>query len=80
MNAAYQRLKSRHARIATLGEASAMLGWDASAMMPQGGGAARGDQLALLAGMMHELALRPRLPRIWRQPRPRANGSRLIWR
>ena len=59
MNAAYQRLKTRHARIATLGEASAMLGWDASAMMPQGGGAARGDQLALLAGMMHELAIAP---------------------
>lgn len=59
MNAAYQRLKTRHARIATLGEASAMLGWDASAMMPPGGGAARGDQLALLAGMMHELAIAP---------------------
>lgn len=59
MNAAYQRLKTRHARIATLGEASAMLGWDASAMMPPGGGAARGDQLALLAGMMHDLAIAP---------------------
>ncbi len=59
MNAAYERLKTRHARIATLGEASAMLGWDASAMMPPGGGAARGDQMALLAGMMHEMAIAP---------------------
>ena len=59
MNAAYQRLKSRAARIATLGEASAMLGWDASAMMPPGGGAARGEQLAMLAGMMHEMATAP---------------------
>ena len=59
MNAAYDRLKSRAARIATLGEASAMLGWDASAMMPPGGGAARGEQLATLAGLMHEMATAP---------------------
>jgi carboxypeptidase Taq len=30
-----------------------MLGWDAAAMMPAGGGAARGDQLAVLAGLAH---------------------------
>ena len=30
-----------------------MLGWDAAAMMPEGGGAARGDQLAVLAGLAH---------------------------
>ena len=59
MNAAYDRLKARAARIATLGEASAMLGWDASAMMPPGGGAARGEQLATLAGLMHEMATAP---------------------
>ena len=59
MNAAYLRLKSRAARIATLGEASAMLGWDAAAMMPPGGGAARGEQLAALAGLMHDMATAP---------------------
>lgn len=59
MNAAYQRLKSRAARIATLGEASAMLGWDAAAMMPPGGGPARGEQMAMLAGLMHEMATAP---------------------
>jgi carboxypeptidase Taq len=56
---AYQRLTARAARIATIGEASAMLGWDASAMMPEGGGAARGDQLAVLAGLAHGLATAP---------------------
>jgi len=61
MNAAYDRLKTRAARIATLGEASAMLGWDASAMMPPGGGAARGEQLATLAGLMHEMATAPEM-------------------
>ncbi|WP_149537723.1 carboxypeptidase M32 [Siccirubricoccus phaeus] len=59
MNAAYQRLATRFARIAALGEASAMLHWDASAMMPPGGGAARGEQLATLAGLQHELLTAP---------------------
>ncbi|MBL6454903.1 carboxypeptidase M32 [Belnapia sp. T6] len=59
MSEAYARLKSRFARIATLGEASAMLHWDASAMMPPAGGAARGEQLAVLAGLGHELLTAP---------------------
>jgi carboxypeptidase Taq len=52
---AYDRLKARFSRAATLGEASSMLSWDAAAVMPSGGGAARGDQLAVLAGLGHEL-------------------------
>lgn len=59
MSDAYARLKARFARIATLGEASGMLHWDASAMMPPGGGAARGEQLAVLAGLRHELMTAP---------------------
>jgi carboxypeptidase Taq len=56
---AYRRLTARFARIATIGEASAMLGWDAAAMMPPGGAAARGDQLAVLAGLAHGLLTEP---------------------
>src|SRR5215472_6928367 len=56
---AYDRLAARFARIATLGEASSMLNWDAATMMPPGGGAARGDQLAVLAGMSHSLLVAP---------------------
>lgn len=52
---AYHRLAERFARIAIIGEASGILSWDASAMMPPGGGAARGDQLAVLAGLAHGL-------------------------
>ena len=59
MNAAYGRLKTRFARIATLGEAQGMLHWDASAMMPPGGAAARGEQLATLAGLAHDLLTAP---------------------
>ena len=59
MNAAYARLKSGFARMALVGEAAAVLHWDASAMMPPGGGAARGDQLATLAGVAHGMLTAP---------------------
>lgn len=58
---AYTRLTGRFTRIATLGEASAMLGWDAAAMMPPGGGVARGEQLAVLAGLAHQQLTAPGL-------------------
>ncbi len=58
-NAAYQRLVARFARIAVLDEAGAVLGWDAASMMPPGGAAARADQLAVLAGLGHELLIAP---------------------
>jgi carboxypeptidase Taq len=50
---AYQRLLQRFARVATINECGSVLNWDAAAMMPPGGGAARGDQLAVLAGLAH---------------------------
>ncbi|MBR0657325.1 carboxypeptidase M32 [Plastoroseomonas arctica] len=56
---AYADLKTRFARIAALGEASGMLHWDAAAMMPPGGAAARGEQLATLAGLGHDLLTAP---------------------
>lgn len=57
--AAYRRLTERFARIATLDEAAGMLGWDAAAMMPPGGADARGEQLAVLAGMSHQMLTAP---------------------
>lgn len=59
MSAAYDRLADRFGRIATIGECASMLGWDAAAMMPPGGGAARGDQLAVLAGLAHAQLVAP---------------------
>lgn len=56
---AYGRLAARFARIATVHEAGAVLDWDASAMMPAGGGAARGEQLAVLAGIAHGMLTAP---------------------
>lgn len=55
----YERLTARFTRIGTVREASAMLGWDASVMMPPGGAASRGDQLAVLAGVAHGMLTDP---------------------
>ena len=56
---AYDLLADRFARIATLSEAGEMLGWDANTFMPQGGAEARADQLAVLAGVAHEMLTAP---------------------
>ncbi len=56
---AYDRLAAHFACMATIGEASAVLAWDASVWMPPGGAAARGDQLATLAGLSHGLLTAP---------------------
>jgi carboxypeptidase Taq len=56
---AYERLAARFRLIATIGECASMLGWDASAVMPPGGAAARGDQLAALAVLRHQHLVAP---------------------
>ena len=48
---AYTSLTEKFARIATLNEAAAMLGWDAAAMMPPGGAAACGGMAAHACGL-----------------------------
>ncbi len=53
------RLRARFARHALLGEAAAMLSWDQATMMPPGGAAARGEQLAALEGIAHEILTDP---------------------
>ncbi|HQT64091.1 MAG: carboxypeptidase M32 [Acidocella sp. 20-57-95] len=58
---AYNRLTATFARIATLNEAASVLSWDAAAMMPDGGADARGEQMAILAGLSHELLTAPQL-------------------
>ena len=58
-HAAYDQLAERFARHATINEALAMLGWDAAAMMPPGGAASRGDQLAVLSSLAHEVLTAP---------------------
>jgi carboxypeptidase Taq len=58
---AYERLAARFKLIATIGECASILGWDAAAVMPPGGGAARGDQLAVLAVLRHQNLTAPEI-------------------
>ena len=58
-SSAYERLTTRFRLIATIGECASMLGWDAAAVMPPGGGPARGDQLAVLAVLRHTHLIAP---------------------
>jgi carboxypeptidase Taq len=51
---AYQELEARFRRVGIIEEAIAVLRWDAAAMMPPGGAAARSEQLAVLRGLVHE--------------------------
>ena len=55
MGAAYRDLEDRFRRIALLGEAIGMLSWDQAVMMPEGGAAARGEQIASLAVIRHAM-------------------------
>ncbi len=59
MTTAYDRLTARFERISILQETRSMLGWDASTMMPPGGAASRGDQLAVLDGLAHAQLVAP---------------------
>ena len=52
---AYQALTERFQRLARLSHLSAIAGWDMQTMMPSGGSDARGEALAELSVMYHEI-------------------------
>ncbi len=54
MNSPYARLCQYARETATLGGVSSLLGWDQETYMPPGAAAHRADQLAMLAGLVHE--------------------------
>ena len=51
----YQTLEHAFARVAKLSTAARKLGWDQRVMMPPGGAADRGEELATLAAIGHEI-------------------------
>ncbi|MCG8511795.1 MAG: hypothetical protein MI741_21480, partial [Rhodospirillales bacterium] len=55
----YARLVERARRIRLLGGCQSLLGWDQETYMPSGGIGNRGEQLALLATMSHEMFTDP---------------------
>jgi carboxypeptidase Taq len=58
---AYADLARRFRRMGAVGGALAVLEWDRSAMMPDGGADARAEQVATLSVIHHELLTDPRL-------------------
>jgi carboxypeptidase Taq len=58
---AYTDLEARFRRLGAVEEAIGVLHWDAAAMMPAGGGAARAEQLATLRGIAHQLLAAPEI-------------------
>ena len=54
-NSAYSQLESLFRRLGAIGEATSILHWDASTMMPAGSSDARGEQLAALNALQHEM-------------------------
>ncbi|HZT50586.1 MAG TPA: carboxypeptidase M32 [Stellaceae bacterium] len=58
----YDALAARYERLGVLREAGSVLHWDLATMMPEGGAAARADQIATLKVIAHELLADPALP------------------
>jgi carboxypeptidase Taq len=58
---AYRELEKVFGRMGRIGEAISVLGWDAATMMPHGGAEARGEQIATLKVLQHEMMTDPRL-------------------
>ena len=59
--AAYAELIRRTKEAAVLGSCAAVLGWDERTYMPHDGSAFRGDQMALLARLTHEMSTDPKV-------------------
>ena len=57
----YEELEARFRELGLLGHAQAMLSWDEAAMMPPGGGEARGESMAVMAAIAHQKLTDPRL-------------------
>ena len=55
----YRTLEARFNRLGTLGEAAALLQWDAATLMPIGSAPARAEQMATLKVMSHEILTQP---------------------
>ncbi len=62
---AYHDLAGRFHRIAALEEAAGILHWDSATLMPDGGAAARTEQLTALGLTCHEMMTDPRLSELF---------------
>ncbi len=67
---AYHVLEERFRRMAVLGECTAVLHWDAAVIMPASAAGPRGDQLAELRVVLHELLTDPAIADLLRAADP----------
>src|SRR5215469_10926865 len=58
---AYRQLEERFARVGALEQAISVLHWDTAAIMPEGGAAARAEQLATLRTIAHQHLTAPQI-------------------
>ena len=58
---AYEELRERFRRIGLVSDALGILGWDQATMMPEGSAPGRGEQIAALSVMRHEMLVDPGL-------------------
>lgn len=61
---AYKKLYDHMKETSVLGSCAGVLGWDERTYMPRGGSSHRGDQLALLAGIIHSRMTDPDVGRL----------------
>ncbi|KQN55733.1 carboxypeptidase M32 [Erwinia sp. Leaf53] len=61
MSSAYARLTHTFLRLSRFGHLSAIAGWDMQTMMPAGGSRARGEALAELSVLRHEILTAPQV-------------------
>ena len=71
---AYETLEARFKRLNALREAVGMLHWDMSTVMPEGGAAARGEQLAALQVTCHEILTDPDIAGLFQDAEAEAGG------
>lgn len=72
----YAKLVARHQRLSHLGHVEAIVSWDESVMMPEGGGAARAESLATLRVLAHEIGTAPAIAdELAAAERDAANGN-----
>jgi carboxypeptidase Taq len=57
----YQKVHAHYRKLGHLNHVAAIVGWDEAVMMPEGGGDKRGEALATLRVMMHDLGTNPAL-------------------
>lgn len=75
MNVAYSELEAVFRRCFALRSAGGILQWDNATMMPANAGDVRGEQLAALAEVTHEMMTQPQLPDLF--ARAEAGGKEL---